>query len=1343
MSEAFGFEEYNEEYKSTIKIQDINSFRTLSTVPRLIYTYNWKDLRPEYRFSQVNQRKVPKLVVQEMKVFPGLTPTGGEYLEKIEAKVKDGNTVYECMIHDFPTLCGYEDNVRSESVVCTCQGRNTHIFYYDPRRHCDHSYAVMKAFEEKYGKVPVLESEISYKKRSAILLTDLYKKFLAKQRETFSTEYRRLDEVDFLKDLLEQKSIISFFDFSTVVKSGVTTDEAIYRARQIINQEFDGDYPVLHRKFKIEHFYSFIGNELYLKQTGNIEGETPVYPYTEFLGDFANFYTQKNFELGISYSQKNELLGYAKPNCNKDAAGVQIYDDTELVLLYEALNFIAQNDPPLRDRYVSNKVSNFLQTTEHNSFVEDFRQESSAKRTPSIFIKPQLIYEDQNLFCCFRVGEGKGKGLIIRDFPAFAHYYAERQFYYISKTNGIDFDLKDFDDHSKQYFDFISQKLRQTQLAVLSYKNIANGSTPLILDYHIVLQGLFLDDFYAIAQSDEIELQYKGSVRSNSVVKVGDCPTYFEINVAPFLDLNNNFLGLKVNGTAPILICGGRDNFYALTEHYLTKISRSDFTSLMPFADMASNYKYDLTIVKDEVNQFYCRILPKYLKNPIFSVVVENEKLIEDNLAVEPTFKFYALLPSEGMNENTQRYNVTIEASADYNGTTVPLNQVGGGINNRDFNYEKSIEKRASWVLDKFAKLDNRYTASLPGDDFCDFINSTIGELQRFGEVTTNVDLDNYKVISELPIKLNVTVDKSNLLDISITSDRFNVEELELLLKSYALKRKWCRLSDNSFVKLEDSQVMEDIYNLLGAVDLQAVEVLHNKAKIPLFRALYLDKLIGEHDSLLYLRDQNYRRLIRNFKNIGESDYEVPQSLSKVLREYQIYGYKWLQSLSHAGFGGILADDMGLGKTLQVISILEAQIEDRTGDTKQPLSLVVAPASLVYQWIDEVERFSKRIKAVAISGTATVRKELLSNTDGVNLMVISYESLSRDVTLMRDLVFDMLIIDEAQKIKNHKAGFTKAVKGLKASIRLALTGTPIENRLTELWSIFDFIMPGFLYGYTEFVRRFETPIAKGHDASATAKLKSMTGPFILRRKKQDVLKDLPSKMEEVVYSKIQGEQQKLYDAQVLKMKEIIKVDDGKGKIEILAELMRIREICCDPALVFENYQSGSAKKDACMDLLETAIDGGHRCLVFSQFTSMLALLEVELQNREIPYYKITGETPKDKRVALVNKFNNDQTPVFLISLKAGGVGLNLIGADTVIHYDPWWNLAAQNQATDRAHRIGQTKNVTVYKLILKNTIEERILNLQRTKKDLADAILEGEQKSLMSLSSEELLNLLS
>ena len=386
------------------------------------------------------------------------------------------------------------------------------------------------------------------------------------------------------------------------------------------------------------------------------------------------------------------------------------------------------------------------------------------------------------------------------------------------------------------------------------------------------------------------------------------------------------------------------------------------------------------------------------------------------------------------------------------------------------------------------------------------------------------------------------------------------------------------------------------------------------------------------------------------------------------------------------------------------------------------------------------------MQAVPVSGTQTERQLILEKQRDYDILVTSYDLLKRDIDQYDALRFDFQILDEAQYIKNHTTAASKAVKVIHSKTRLALTGTPIENRLSELWSIFDYLMPGFLYKYETFKKSFETPIIKNKDTAASERLRQMTAPFILRRLKKDVLRDLPEKLEEVRYAKPEKKQLDLYNGQLVHMQKLMKNqnedDFNKNKLKVLAELTRIRQICCDPSLCFEDYNGGSAKREACMELIASAAESGHKMLVFSQFTSMLELLEKDLKASGLSWYKITGSTPKEERIRLVKAFNEDSVPVFLISLKAGGTGLNLTGADIVIHYDPWWNLAVQNQATDRAHRLGQTKTVTVYKLIMKDSIEEKILKLQEAKKDLADEILKGENGNLGSLSQEELRELI-
>lgn len=552
---------------------------------------------------------------------------------------------------------------------------------------------------------------------------------------------------------------------------------------------------------------------------------------------------------------------------------------------------------------------------------------------------------------------------------------------------------------------------------------------------------------------------------------------------------------------------------------------------------------------------------------------------------------------------------------------------------------------------------------------------------------------------------------------------------------------KFHKLRNGDFLSMEDEN-LEVLQDMIDSLHISAKEFLKGKMQIPTYRALYLDKLLEENKSIYADRDKHFKNLIKEFKTVSDSEFELPVSLQKIMRPYQGIGFKWLKTLEAYGFGGILADDMGLGKTLQMISlILSAKEEGKKGT-----SLIVSPASLIYNWQEEFTRFAPKINVQVVSGNQSVRAEFIENYSAYDVLVTSYDLLKRDIALYEDKQFLFQILDEAQYIKNHNTAGAKAVKCIHSKTKYALTGTPIENRLSELWSIFDYLMPGFLYGYETFRKELETPITKNKDEEAINRLKRMVSPFILRRLKQDVLTDLPDKLEEIQYAKFDEPQQVLYDGQVVHMREVLASQSGadfaQSKIQILAELTKLRQICCDPTLLFDNYKGDSAKRAACMDLITSAIEGEHRILLFSQFTSMLELLENDLKKADVSYYKITGATSKEERIRLVKQFNEGDVPVFLISLKAGGTGLNLVGADVVIHYDPWWNQAVQNQATDRAHRIGQTKIVTVYKLIAKGTIEEKIVKLQESKKNLADEILSGENGGLAQLSKEELLELL-
>ena len=490
------------------------------------------------------------------------------------------------------------------------------------------------------------------------------------------------------------------------------------------------------------------------------------------------------------------------------------------------------------------------------------------------------------------------------------------------------------------------------------------------------------------------------------------------------------------------------------------------------------------------------------------------------------------------------------------------------------------------------------------------------------------------------------------------------------------------------------------------------------------------------------------KALVRGLRSVEDSDYPVPEQLQGVLREYQKTGFHWMKTLDANGFGGILADDMGLGKTIQTIALLE---DAYGGEQKErEPSLIVCPASLVYNWEHEIRKFAPDLTIRSVVGNAGEREEILREASAApgetSVFITSYDLLKRDVEQYGELHFRFQIIDEAQYIKNAATQSARAVKAVNAGTRFALTGTPVENRLGELWSIFDYLMPGFLFGAQHFRKEYELPIVRDQDGEALDRLRRITGPFILRRVKKDVLRELPDKLETVVYSRMEEEQKNLYAAGAARLKERLDRSEGEGlgeeRFQVLADLTRLRQICCDPRLCYENYKGGSAKLETCMDLVRRGVEGEHKILLFSQFTSMLELIESRLNQEGIASYKLTGATSKEERMRLVGEFASDATPVFLISLKAGGTGLNLTAADIVIHYDPWWNVAAQNQATDRSHRIGQDKQVTVFKLIARNTVEENILTLQESKSRLSDQVITGDGGSFGGLTREDILRIL-
>ncbi|MDO5703040.1 MAG: DEAD/DEAH box helicase, partial [Lachnospiraceae bacterium] len=818
-------------------------------------------------------------------------------------------------------------------------------------------------------------------------------------------------------------------------------------------------------------------------------------------------------------------------------------------------------------------------------------------------------------------------------------------------------------------------------------------------------------------------------------VSVGKGRLRMEITVDPVYGRGRSLKAVSLMGSIPVTMRGNQYQ-YILDDRHFSRIDDEDIEKLAPYRSAANGGDtFSCVIGRKKFAEFFYRVLPEMLNADYIKVIDNIGNKAARLLPPEPEFEFY-LDAGDGIvtckpyvQYGDDRFNI-IENADHFDRLT------------RDADQEERVKAAVGRYFPVIS--DDMTEAYAPGDGeyLLRILTEGVPALSQFGHVNGSDAFYRVRVRKAPQPKVQVSLE-SGILDLTIQTKDMSPDELIELLASYRLKKRWHRLKSGDFVDLRDTEQLRELDELADGMDISLDELVREGVKLPAYRALYLDRMLEEHEEIAASRDKHFKGLIRSYNTIRDSDFEVSGELADTLRPYQQYGFRWLSTLSQSGFGGILADEMGLGKTVQMLALLKSEYD--AGEMRP--SLVVCPASLVYNWKEECKRFTPGMPAVTLAGPLAQRKKDIAEAFSENtgaLLITSYDLLKRDITLYKDAAFSSVILDEAQYIKNTKAAVTKSVKTLKAEHRYALTGTPIENRLSELWSIFDFLMPGFLYTSSEYTARFETPIMKGKDAAAAERLSKLTEPFILRRKKMDVLKDLPDKLEEIQSTAMEGEQRKLYDGQVTRMKALMESygDSNTDKMRILAEITKLRQICCDPSLIFEGYKGGSAKREACLDLVRSAMDGGHRILLFSQFTSMMALLEKDLKKEGIPYFVITGATSKQERLRLVNEFNSGDTPVFLISLKAGGTGLNLTGADVVIHYDPWWNLAVQNQATDRAHRIGQTRQVTVMKLIAADSIEERIVELQEAKRDLADAIIGNQTNSLMSLSKDELMELL-
>jgi len=605
-----------------------------------------------------------------------------------------------------------------------------------------------------------------------------------------------------------------------------------------------------------------------------------------------------------------------------------------------------------------------------------------------------------------------------------------------------------------------------------------------------------------------------------------------------------------------------------------------------------------------------------------------------------------------------------------------------------------------------------------------DFLFSVLPVLDKYLELYMTDEIRRFFIDKQPSPSTSVRLEFSNnLLDIGFDIDGIDDEEVNQVLNAVMEKKRYYRLQDGAFISLEGEE-FASMKQLFDDLDIQQADLQDGNVQMPVYRGTQVDELIDTPKQY----DPAFRKLLHQLRSPEEQVYPLPENLNAELRNYQLTGYQWFKSLSHYHLGGILADDMGLGKTVQSI----AYILSEPGDTPH---LIVAPSSVIYNWKNEFEKFAPDLQVAVLTGTPSERQNMIEAYSDKDVWITSYATLRQDIDQYQEKTFQTLILDEAQYIKNYATKTSKAIRQIKAGRRFALSGTPIENSIDELWAIFQVILPGLMPNQRKF-KQLE------HD-----KIASMTRPFILRRIKQDVLKELPEKIESVHVSELTKDQKDLYVGywRQLQQEAAQSMEESgfqQNRMKILAGLTRLRQICCHPSVFVDNYEGESGKLNQLMETVRNAVANGKRMLIFSQFTSMHEIIMEKLQEEGIDYFYLHGQTGSEERVQMSDRFNDGEKSVFLVSLKAGGTGLNLTGADTVILYDLWWNPAVEDQATGRAHRFGQKNVVQVIRLVTEGTIEEKIYELQQKKRELIDQVIQPGETMLSSLSEEDVRALL-
>ena len=709
--------------------------------------------------------------------------------------------------------------------------------------------------------------------------------------------------------------------------------------------------------------------------------------------------------------------------------------------------------------------------------------------------------------------------------------------------------------------------------------------------------------------------------------------------------------------------------------------------------------------------------------NKLFNLLSNISKDIKLGEGVKNICRNYYKVKFYFKNENN---NIKCKATVNYFGKTINILDKNINYFLRDNNFEEEISMKLERY--RFIKKANEFLFIGNDEERYEFFISGLKFFEEFSTLEFAKSFNEVNLVGSNDIHA-IFEGQDEELRFKYNIDGLEYSEYINVLQALEDDRDFYKTKKGRLLNLRDLG-MANFFNIIDNL-IYNQEVYDGEIEIDKSKAIFIEDNIESYN-LNFIRGSEVLKLVsKRLENRVIEEVHGIKELNGTLRNYQVTGVNYLLSLSEMNFGGILADEMGLGKTIQVIAFLLYK--------KNKRSLVVTPTSLIYNWKEEFEKFAPSLNVGVIHGSKSARNKILDNKEEYDVLLTTYGTIKNDIEFYKNEIFDYCIIDEAQNIKNPKSQNTKIIKELNAKVKFALTGTPIENSLIELWSIFDFIMPGYLFDEKKFKRKFV-----GRNEKEIDELKSLIKPFILRRLKRDVITELPEKIEKKYYVPMTVKQKLAYKNYMKEVKLKLKTGEDDN-ITIFSYLTKLRQICQDPILVNKDYIGDSGKLNVALEIIEEVIEDNNKMLVFSQFTSVLKRIENELNIRKIKNKYLDGATNAKERIKLVSEFNESTEPeLFLISLKAGGTGLNLTSAKFVMHMDPWWNPAIEDQATDRAHRIGQKNIVEVIKLIAKDTIEEKIIQLQEDKREIINSVMSDDSlniNNISKLTNEEILDL--